>query len=537
MRTLRDALIVTAVVLAVTALFWIFVFPAHAQEDPYGYFRNYDFSGGLNSATSPFLLQDNEAADIKNLFITTEGAIETRGGFSHHSSLPAGLRGTRLFRYYKDGTAAGEWICQAMPVHGTTGESYLMDYNDSTTAWGILFKETAIDHFHDKDAIANFLGRLYVTNDLDGLRWYEDPTGTGEVSTAPKCRFLTVHGQRLYMAGDPSNPFSFYFSGLRDGTVWDDVTLAGANAGYWKLPSQTGGAITGLANWKGYLLVFTESAVWALQGDYPDEASITEIASGIGCSAPHSLVEIGGEVFFKSGARVFKMGVPPIDVSKKVFGSIYASDASEAVGWNRNYVLVNTEQSHEYAIQPTVDTYLYDIDYDRWTKFDNLPYHAAAVSSASRDQELAIIARNDSEEIAVYNSAISYDAWGNFDTVWKTRVFHLGTPELNKRFRHLQLDVFGSTARVIVDYDVDYARITGQQQIQSTPNGGILGSFIVGTSTLGGASDSILKFPFPNRYTGKVIQFQFSTSNTDEHIKLYGYVLRYRQKPFRGSAY
>lgn len=69
--------------------------------------RLVDFSGGLNNKFSPFLLSDNEVADICNMNFDEKGTLQKRKGYYRHYPSPIAQGPVRgLFNYRKeDGTS------------------------------------------------------------------------------------------------------------------------------------------------------------------------------------------------------------------------------------------------------------------------------------------------------------------------------------------------------------------------------------------------------------------------------------------------
>jgi hypothetical protein len=513
--------------------FW-FVVRAHAQDE-YAYFRHNDFSGGVNYSVSSYLLADNEAADILNMKVTKVGSVEKRNGYSMHSTIEDGISASTaaisLFRYY-DNAGTGKWLCHA--------GNKVWQYDAAGGTWSSITTGVSLR----QSSWCNFLGKALFTNERDGLCSWDGTTWTAVSASgaAPYCRYIYAHNQRVYMAGRDNYPTTLYYSGLRNEALWSDISLAGANAGYWTLVTPDNSAITGFAPFQGYLAIFTNSAILALVGSYPDEQSFTTVSSQVGCTAPRSIVRVGDSAAFKYLNHVYILNSPPAKISTKLGEQMSACTNSVAVVYKDE--LFVTDPGTNNFMADTEPVYVYDTQFQRWVVYDDMPAGAFGVASANGDDEF-LISDAATDRVWKWNTSVFTDAVnrnsrsyvsysGQYTGYVYTKRWTLGAPETPKKFRALQVDLYGTSGDLRVDYDIDYSRAVGNTTTSYTM-GGRLDSFVIGTDIVGGQSGAIDIVAFKPDDAGRNIQFKFSNDRVNDQIQLLGMALRFRPTRFRGE--
>lgn len=164
------------------------------------------------------------------------------------------------------------------------------------------------------EAPANVFGmRLYATVNLygagatDGAPMYlvaEIPSGAGThyVDDTPDYELLTAYD------GDAVGTFPAraLFAAIHEGRLWvDDGALLRYSAPNFieQFPSQNfyplpGGPITGIATYRGALVVFKARSIWLIRAA---DADPVMLSSSVGCTAPRAIVEVpGGGLLFLS---------------------------------------------------------------------------------------------------------------------------------------------------------------------------------------------------------------------------------------------
>ena len=90
--------------------------------------------------------------------------------------------------------------------------------------------------------------------------------------------------------------------------AWSDESdPAGIRADHYFRVEQ-GDSVTGLISSGGVLLVFTRMAIYAMSGYSDATYTLQKLASGIGCVAPGSVVQVGAVVYFMSADGIYGFG-------------------------------------------------------------------------------------------------------------------------------------------------------------------------------------------------------------------------------------
>ena len=136
--------------------------------------------------------------------------------------------------------------------NGTNIKAHLFNSDRTLTVQSPSFSRT-VRSWHGM-----FANKLFVC-DGDTLRaWDGSSWTTPGASNVNACRFGVVYASRLILFADPTYPYFFYPSSVRDGTVWDaDLAV--------EVTEARGEAITGAATCGSYLLVGGETFLRAYQ--------------------------------------------------------------------------------------------------------------------------------------------------------------------------------------------------------------------------------------------------------------------------------
>ncbi|RMG04681.1 MAG: discoidin domain-containing protein [Nitrospirae bacterium] len=128
---------------------------------------------------------------------------------------------------------------------------------------------------------------------------YSDTTGdaslgaacaTENISTIPACRFFVTFKNRIYMAGNPAEPYRMYF------TEVDFPSYYKAYQNYFDYDV----GITGLAKLPNGILVFEEHRTWFEVGTSPFNFQRRALSKEVGCVDADSITYIDGNVVFMS---------------------------------------------------------------------------------------------------------------------------------------------------------------------------------------------------------------------------------------------
>ena len=158
---------------------------------------------GLNTQTSDFLLRDNEASDISNVDVDSQGYLRNRLGYAKLNN--TAITGTPdvlgLYGFYKDGVASYKKLCAAgTKLYQLDGSNVWQDLVTSLTTGG---RWNFVTHGN----------ACYAADELNTPQKITESSGTysGAAWTcatnnpADKSQFIKVHRDAIFLAGDTSN--------------------------------------------------------------------------------------------------------------------------------------------------------------------------------------------------------------------------------------------------------------------------------------------------------------------------------------------
>jgi len=135
------------------------------------------------------------------------------------------------------------------------------------------------------------------------------------VTNAPptKCRFVGVHKNRLFLAGNPQFPGRSWWSDVFEMDAFNQ------DENFADFTRSTGGELKGVIEFADQMVHFTEDKMWGVSNVDQDQPSINEIAN-IGCIAPDSVKSSFGYLCWlsRTGVYVWDGQSPPEKVSNNL---------------------------------------------------------------------------------------------------------------------------------------------------------------------------------------------------------------------------
>ena len=133
---------------------------------------------------------------------------------------------------------------------------------------------------------------LLLTDGVNPAAKYNGTTYTqithANAPTDPK--FASAFANHLWLAGDPAEPFNIYFSSPNADTDFDPANGAGViNIGF---------IVTQLKSFRNQLYVFGQNQIKRIVGDNYSNFSVENVTNDLGCVAPDTVVEFGGDIIF-----------------------------------------------------------------------------------------------------------------------------------------------------------------------------------------------------------------------------------------------
>lgn len=267
-----------------------------------------DFRGGVNLQSGPYLLEESQCRDARNVHSTTIGSIRKREGMvtlsdetalatldgPAHTLFPVNLSTKSLLAVGKQASASNDRIVK-LSTSGvaTTLKSGLTQGK----RWEFVQGPLATDETPDQ-------GPIYGINGFDTPQYWDGSASAtvnwvASLGTVPiNCTLLIYHLDKFWAAGDPAHPGRVQSTGLNNDATplpdpcnWDTDFID-------EVDPNDGEAITGLGKIGPYLLVFKPHKTYVLSD--PVGRAYRPVSSTIGCSAHRSIVETSRGTMFLS---------------------------------------------------------------------------------------------------------------------------------------------------------------------------------------------------------------------------------------------
>lgn len=452
--------------------------------------RFVDFRGGVNVKASPYLVDEREARDARNVVTTIRGSIRKRDGCQTFSSPAVECMSLHI------GDAATPKV-----MVGVTSGNDIIKIDSAGAASSIKGAATVTnarwEAVQAPQTTGTIQGPYYTVNGVDTpLQW----TGSGNVAAwtlaagaIPNPKYLAFHGNRVFMAnltastglyGTLSDPGSaFCFSAIGDPRTFPAANIVLLDPG-------DGDQITGMAKVGPYLVVFKRRKMFLVYD--PDTGANRRVSDSVGCVANRSIAESPYGTFFLTADRgVYRTDGNSIalvsDNIAPTLAGIGAGQRANAAGiyFNDHYYLsvsvggVNNDltcdldatvcwigarartRSTRYILE---SWWLHTFAANQWAimRYTNIPELFGANSGA------ATVSR-------CFVPGVTQDNVTNYTSYWKGPWQTFGAPFLGKRIRQIHLDGTGP-------FDVYLGRdfVTGDQLAKSNV-------CATSTSTYGGA--------------------------------------------------
>lgn len=150
---------------------------------------------------------------------------------------------------------------------------------------------------------AVYLDKLICCNGVDATKVYDGSSvvdlGTG-TTKAPIAKFVIVHLQTPFIAGDPDFPNTLYRADVEDFTSYDKVDPL------VDLDAWNGDIITGFVKIGPTLFIVKSSSVWELVGTNNANFQLRRVKAALGCIAPYSIASNGIAAFWRGPNGIFR---------------------------------------------------------------------------------------------------------------------------------------------------------------------------------------------------------------------------------------
>ena len=265
---------------------------------------------------------------------------------NYEPSLSGGYR--RISGYQNDyGTVPGTGAVLGVEVNGnihdgifacrrpTSGNNYLHKWNNSTSSWDAVTASgspTMVGVDRVRFSSYNWSTEvLLLTDGINPAATYDGTTYTqithANAPTDPK--FSEEFASHIFLAGDPSEPFNLFFSAPLNATDFDPANGAGViNVGF---------KITAIKKFRDSLFIFGANNIKKLIGTNSADFLLQNVTANLGCVAPDSVVEFGGDLLFLGPD-----GIRPISGTDRIGDVELAPVSKEIQDIFDNYYLSET---------------------------------------------------------------------------------------------------------------------------------------------------------------------------------------------------
>jgi hypothetical protein len=383
--------------------------------------------GGLNNKYAPMHINDDQSPDLMNVVFDELGAITKRNGYTALNAAQIdGNPITSMFGYYQsNGTRT---------LIATSGTSV---YKWTSNAWQSI--KTGLSANSARFTFTTYLDKLYMVNGntLDGLMQWDGLTFSKVATTPapPAGKYVVVHKNRMYLAGDPANPSRLYMSDLGSPTSWPALNFVDVN-------TNDGDKITGVSEHLDGLVVFKERSIHVLRGTDPSNYVMFDAHQGAGTVSHWSIVQASNLLFYLSRDGVYTFDGHHVKlISDFITGSVLGINGQPV--WNQQYLNMacGVDYNHKYWLavpeglySTNNRVYVYDYIHNNWTRFD-IP-----ISCFSLFNNGTTLTLYSGDPIAgvVYQQDIGGDDNGStINAYLTTKVFDFGAPGHFKSYKGL----------------------------------------------------------------------------------------------------
>ena len=397
-------------------------------------FAQRTFSGGIHTSVPPNEVdQTKDLADCENMVLTKEGILQTRPGCERVHEIGSSAAGLGSF---------GQSL-----VWATNGKVFVngVEVGECDTSKSVKFIE--------------FIGKLCI---LDGgpLKVY-DGENFYVVEEAPQASFGLVRGNRLWLAGDPLNPSTLWYSGVNDLRDWGFTGLK--LGGFFDINPTVGSYISAIALFFDTLLIFkggNEKKIYRLDGSTQDNFTIREVLGGITCISHNTVnfTQIGTLFLSENGVFSFDGSQSiVVPISTKILNKLQFDypEKTHAVFWTPEAFYILTYENDAYVLNINVGAWF------RW-KF---PFKILVLNVIGDYCYLA----GDDGWIYRLDWHTSKDGEVPISSEVKTAFYDFGDPGIWKYIKNVYLHLFPyGGGNFNFSFVLDYTQLRGQRNILLT---------------------------------------------------------------------
>lgn len=301
---------------------------------------------------------------------------------------------------------------------------------------------------------------MMAGNGVDSLLYWDGVSESAqEVPGAPcKGRFLCVHFERIFCAGDPENPDRVYYSRAFAPFDWTgDIDHPESGGGFADIPTWDGGRVTQMVSDGQDLVVCKNTTIFRLYGTTPANFTIVPVSGSMGVTAPmsHALSGVTHYFLTENGIATYYGGAFTLMDDRKlprIFDPNYTPDGEDVhlspVFPSLCASVADGQQRVLFALPlgPSAQENNAILEYDvaRQVFLLRRGFNAIAwVRTVSPQAKLLFMGRNE-DDVYVYEYDVGETLDGKTqDCHWETPWLDLSTKYARKRV--VSLRMYGTT--------------------------------------------------------------------------------------------
>lgn len=418
----------------------------------------------------------------------------------------------------------GIFACRAQ----TSGYNYLYKWNNSTQSWTAIptsGSPTMSGVSRVRFIDYNWSGEvILLTDGVNPAATYDGTSYTqithANAPSAPK--YAEEFASHVFLAGDATDPSNLYFSSPLNATDFSPANGSGViNVGF---------KITAIKKFRDTLFIFGANNIKRLIGNNVANFVLENVTSNLGCVAPDTVVEFGGDLLFLGPD-----GIRPISATDRIGDIELASISKEIQDIFDNYYLSETITDVSIVVIRKKSQFRFFFKNDASLSLIGAIRKSQGKQSIFEYSQLIGIEANcvSSGYIGQYEYVIHGDGSGkvyrqetgtNFDgepifSLYQTPYFYMEDPEIRKIVHKVDtyLKSEGTTevfVGVYYDYDDVYSLNPTTYSFSTEGAAAVYGTAIYGSGDIYDGN------PSPKALTnvsgsGKSVSVSYVTNNTN----------------------
>lgn len=420
-----------------------------------------DFSGGVNLDASPYLLQENQAADLRNIQGTPQGRLDKRNGTELFATFPTLLSSCHTLFAHEVGTPG--FLVVGRDANDNDHDAIIELAGDGTSQlltngfapgrpWEFVQGSPGNPAAVGSSPPDTDQGPIYGMNGYDTPQYWDGTSSQTEdwvawAGTVPSSTpFLIYALDRFWAAGDPANPGRVWGTGLSQGATplpdpcnWDSDQIDDVDP-------DDGQVITGLGKVGPYVLVFKDRKTYVVSD--PVVRAYRRVSSNIGCCAHRSIVEteqgtmflsedVGVCVTDGSSIRVISQNIDPL---LRRIAHTYPDSLKQAAGayHHDSYWLSVPESGTMNTL-----TLEYNLETSSWWIHTSCSQDYTVGLAGGNYQRLFVACPSQGRVGVAYADNVWTDYGLPYRSFWQSANRIWGAAHMNKRVNQLRMDGLG----------------------------------------------------------------------------------------------